>query len=225
MRSQRQPRGAIRAPRGVLNTLLAGHRGPCCRAGAAPVEPVSGLVAILFTDVVSSGELLARVGDGNAHRILQAHHDLLAETAARHRGEEVKWLGDGLMVVFPSAAGALRCAIAMQLAARQPIGGERLAIRVGINAGETLWTETDYFGSAVVAAHRLCRAADADQILSSDVVVGLLGGRPEFRFSAAHVIHVGGLCPVTAHEVGYQLPGPQASAERLFADVMVELCR
>ena len=129
------------------------------------------------------------------------------------------------MVVFPSAAGALRCAIAMQLASRQPIGGERLAIRVGINAGETLWTETDYFGSAVVAAHRLCRAADADQILSSDVVVGLLGGRPEFRFSAAHVIHVGGLCPVTAHEVGYQLPGPQASAERLFADVMVELCR
>src|SRR5207253_1667161 len=137
-----------------LNTLLAGHRGPWCRAGAAPVEPVSGLVAILFTDVVSSAELLARVGDGNAHRILQAHHDLLAETAARHRGEEVKWLGDGLMVVF-----------------------------------------------------------------------GLLGGRPEFRFSAAHVIHVGGLCPVTAHEVGYQLPGPQASAERLFADVMVELCR
>src|ERR671923_2300891 len=99
----------------------------------------SALVTILFTDLVGSTELLARAGDEEAQRIFRAHHDLLAETAAAHGGEEVKWLGDGLMVAFPSAADAVRCAVAMQQASRRPSpGGERLAIRVGLNAGEAL---------------------------------------------------------------------------------------
>ena len=51
----------------------------------------------------------------------RAHHDLLAEAAAAHGGDEVKWLGDGLMVAFPSAADALRAAIAMQQARRRPV--------------------------------------------------------------------------------------------------------
>jgi class 3 adenylate cyclase len=75
--------------------------------------PTSGLVTILFTDLVASTELLARAGDEEAQRIFKAHHDLLAEAAAAHSGEEVKWLGDGLMVAFASAADAGRAAIAM----------------------------------------------------------------------------------------------------------------
>jgi len=73
-----------------------------------------GLVSILFTDIVASTELLARAGDERAQRIFRAHHDLLAQTAAAHGGEEVKWLGDGLMVSFGSAAAAVRCAVAMR---------------------------------------------------------------------------------------------------------------
>ena len=70
-------------------------------------ERASALVTILFTDLVGSTELLSRAGDEEAQRIFRAHHDLLAETAAVHGGDEVKWLGDGLMVAFPSAADAL----------------------------------------------------------------------------------------------------------------------
>jgi adenylate cyclase len=69
-------------------------------------ERGSAVVTILFTDLVGSTELLARAGDEEAQRIFRAHHTLLAETAAGHGGEEVKWLGDGLMVAFTSA---LRC--------------------------------------------------------------------------------------------------------------------
>src|SRR5713226_2847046 len=98
-------------------------------------ERASALVTILFTDLVNSTELLSRAGDEEAQRIFRAHHDLLAEAAAAHGGHEVKWLGDGLMVAFPSAADAVRCAIAMQEASRRPIRRERLAIRVGLTAG------------------------------------------------------------------------------------------
>src|SRR6266568_5321920 len=96
-------------------------------------EPASGLVTLLFTDLVESTELLARTGDEEAQRIFSAHHELLAGAVAEHGGHEVKWLGDGLMVAFPSAADALRAAVAMQQASRRPVAGERLAIRVGLN--------------------------------------------------------------------------------------------
>src|SRR2546421_11237415 len=92
----------------------------------------SGVVTILFTDLVGSTELLSRAGDEEAQRIFRAHHDLLAETAAAHGGAEVKWLGDGLMVAFASAADAVAAAIAMQQGSRRPVAGERLRIRVGL---------------------------------------------------------------------------------------------
>ena len=163
-----------------------------------PTARGSRLVAILFIDVVGSAGLFARVGDDDAHLILEAFLGRLADTARLHGGTVVKSLGDGLMVSFSSVAAALRCAVAMQGASRQPVGEERLAIRVGVNAGEILCSETDFFGTAVVTAHRLCRAAGAGQILSSHVVAGLVAGRPEFIFSAVERTDRHGPFPVTA---------------------------
>ena len=111
-------------------------------------------VTLLFTDLVNSTELLQRVGDERAQRIFHAHHRLLKDTVAAHGGQEVKWLGDGLMTVFASAADAVRAAVARQQAARRRAAGERLALRVGLHAGEALREETDYFGTPVVIARR-----------------------------------------------------------------------
>ena len=121
--------------------------GPGASKTAFMPDRASALVTILFTDLVGSTELLSRAGDEDAQRIFRAHHQLLAETAAAHGGAEVKWLGDGLMVAFGSASDALRCAIAMQQASRRPVAGERLAIRVGLNAGEAFRDKADYFGN------------------------------------------------------------------------------
>src|SRR5262249_3284583 len=159
-------------------------------------------VTLLFTDLVDSTELLQRVGDERAQRIFQAHHRLLKDTAAGHGGHEVKWLGDGLMTVFASAADAVRGAVAMQRAARRRAAGERLALRVGLHAGEALREETDYFGTPVVIARRLCEQTRAGQILASGVVVRLLAGRQAFRFSEIGSLEPKGLAtPVKAYGV------------------------
>ncbi|MGH8992147.1 MAG: adenylate/guanylate cyclase domain-containing protein, partial [Acidimicrobiia bacterium] len=164
----------------------------------------SAVVTILFTDLVDSTALLARAGDEQAQRIFRAHHDLLAEAATAHGGEEVKWLGDGLMVAFASAADAVRCAVAMQQGGHEPVHGERLAIRVGLNAGEALREATDYFGTPVVVARRLCDQADAGQILCADVIAGLLMGRPDFAFSDLGKLDLKGVPqPVSAFSVHY----------------------
>jgi class 3 adenylate cyclase/tetratricopeptide (TPR) repeat protein len=168
-------------------------------------ERTSGLVTILFTDLVGSTELLARAGDEQAQRIFRAHHNLLTETAATFGGEEVKWLGDGLMVAFPSAADAVRAAVAMHQNSRRPVHGERLAIRVGLTAGEALRESADYFGLPVVVARRLCDGADAGQILCTDVVAGLLAGRPDFDFVDLGKLQLKGVPQaVAAFEVRYE---------------------
>jgi class 3 adenylate cyclase len=169
-------------------------------------ERSSALITILFTDLVGSTELLARAGDEEAQRIFRAHHDLLAKTAAAHGGEEVKWLGDGLMVAFPSAGDAVRCAVAMQQASHRPVHGESLSIRVGLNAGEALRETSDYFGTAVVIARRLCDRADGGQILCTETVVGLLAGRAEFSFSELGKLELKGVPePVATREVRYEV--------------------
>jgi class 3 adenylate cyclase/tetratricopeptide (TPR) repeat protein len=166
------------------------------------------VVTILFTDLVNSTDLLARAGDDEAQRIFRAHHDLLAETATAHQGEEVKWLGDGLMVAFPSAADAVQCGVAMQQASRRPVQGERIGIRVGLNAGEVLRDAADYFGLPVVVARRLCDRAQAGEILCTDVVAGLLMGRTEVTFVDLGKLELKGVPhPVAAFAVHYEAQG------------------
>src|SRR5437764_7573137 len=179
-------------------------------------ESASAVDTILFTDLVGSTELLARAGDEEAQRIFRAHHALLADTAAAHGGEEVKWLGDGLMVAFGSALDALRAAIAMQQASRRPVNGERLSIRVGLNAGETMRDATDYFGTPVVVARRLCDKAEGGQILCTETVVGLLAGRSEFAFTDLGKLALKGVPePVAASEVRYETAESNILAARV----------
>jgi hypothetical protein len=76
----------------------------------------SGVVAILFTDLVGSTELLARLGDDDAEVLRREHFEILRHEVARAGGEEVKSTGDGLMVVFHSPIDAVACAVAIQQA-------------------------------------------------------------------------------------------------------------
>src|SRR5919205_3895945 len=181
-------------------------------------ERAAALVTILFTDLLNSTELLSRAGDEEAQRVFRAHHDLLNSVASAHGGEEVKWLGDGLMVVFESASDAVRAAISMQQATRRPIAGERLSIRVGLNAGEALRDAADYFGTSVVVARRLCDRAEGGQILCTETVAGLLAGRSGFRFTELGKVSLKGVPdPVAACEVRYEAADlqPQALATQV----------
>src|SRR5262245_11584465 len=170
-------------------------------------------VTLLFTDLANSTELLHRVGDEQAQRILRAHRHVLQEAIASHGGGGAKWLGDGLMTPFASVADAVRCAIAMQQQARRPAAGERLGLRIGLHVGEALPDEDDYVGSAVVLARRLCEHAAAEQILCSGLVVELLRGRQAFRFAAVGALALKGFDDaVPAYEVAYE---PEDAAARL----------
>jgi adenylate cyclase len=159
-------------------------------------------VTLLFTDMVNSAELLQQVDDERAQGILRAHYKLLKHAVAAHGAPEVKWLGDGLVSVFASPTDAVRCAIAMQQAARRRVVSERLSIRVGLNIVEAIREETDYFGVPVAIARRLCERAQGGQILCSGLVAGLLAGQQVFSFRDCGALELKGLAtPVAASEL------------------------
>jgi class 3 adenylate cyclase len=194
-----------------------------------PEATRAAITTILFTDLVDSTELMQRVGDENAQRVFQAHHALLQQAVGASGGRELQWMGDGLMVAFASAADAVRCAIAMQQAARRDAAGEQLRIRVGLNVGETLQQETGsgYFGTPVVVAKRLCDRAEPGQILCSATVVGLLSGRQAFRFRELGSHSLKGIAePVAVCEVLYEAePATALLARTPFVGRLAEVTR
>jgi len=170
---------------------------------------------ILFTDLVDSTPVLQRRGDAAAQRVFDAHARLLRASVARHGGEEVKWTGDGFMVAFDSVSHALRCAVDMQQASRRRVSGERLRVRVGVNVGEALHhDESDFFGTTVVVASRLCARAEAGEILCSGVVRALIPLGDEFSFEECGAVELKGVAaPVTACQLLYAAPQPAALVE------------
>jgi class 3 adenylate cyclase len=145
----------------------------------------AGLVTLLFTDLVASTELLARLGDDAAEEVRRVHFAALRQAVSDAGGEEVESLGDGLMVAFGSVLAALGCAVAIQrrVAEHNRAGsGPALEVRVGLHAGEPVRDGGDFHGEAVVVAKRLCDLAAGGQILTSELVTNLVGSRGGFSF-------------------------------------------
>ncbi|HEY4915468.1 MAG TPA: AAA family ATPase [Solirubrobacteraceae bacterium] len=162
------------------------------------------VVTAVFTDLVGSTELSSRLDPEVADQLRGTHFALLRSAIEAHGGQEVKNLGDGLMVVFSITSGALNCAEAMQQAIelhnkRAP---EPLSIRVGLSLGEVTEEEGDYFGDAVVQAARLCAAAEGDQILATQLVQLTAGRRARQQFASKGELELKGLPePVATVEV------------------------
>lgn len=178
------------------------------------------IVTLLFTDLAGSSALLQRLGDDGAEDMRRRHFRILRDAVADAGGEEVKNLGDGLMVVFDSGTAATRCAIAMQrsIERHNTRDGPRLGVRVGLHVGEPARDEDDFFGAAVVVAKRLCDAAEAGQILASHLVRGLVASKSGFVFKPHDDVPLKGMDePVGAFEVDWgeparplRAPGPPA---------------
>jgi tetratricopeptide (TPR) repeat protein len=112
------------------------------------------------------------------------------------------------MVAFPSVVTAVGCAIGIQQAVHRDNarrGDDRLQVRVGLNVGEPIRDEGDYFGTPVVVAKRLCDVADGGQILASGLVRGLVGSRGSFSFRSLGQAVLKGISePVEKWEVAWE---------------------
>jgi class 3 adenylate cyclase/tetratricopeptide (TPR) repeat protein len=164
-------------------------------------------VSVLMTDLVASTAMADRVGPATAEALRAEHFGLLRGALERAGGREVKNLGDGLMVVFSSAARALKCGVAMQQAveARNRRAQEQLGVRIGVSLGDTTVEDGDHFGEPVVEAARLCAAAMGGQIVVSDLVRQIGGTREGHSFRSLGGLELKGISePVQTFELQWE---------------------
>lgn len=135
---------------------------------------------IMFTDIVDSTGMTARLGDVRAVEMVRTHDSLVRRALRETGGREVKHTGDGLMASFENAARAAECARAIQraIATFNRNSSESLGVRIGIHAGEPVEDGNDLFGSTVQRAARLCKAAAPNAIIISEEVRNALAGDP-----------------------------------------------
>jgi class 3 adenylate cyclase len=163
----------------------------------------AGLVTVLFTDIAQSTALTQRLGDSPAQELVRAHNGIVREALSAHGGDEVKHTGDGIMASFPTASGAIECAIAIQRAV-EARGDADLRVHVGLNAGEPVAEDADLYGTAVQLARRICDHGDPGEILTSNVVRELAAGKG-FLFAERDVAALRGFDdPVRLFEVRWR---------------------
>jgi adenylate cyclase len=135
-----------------------------------------GLKVIAFTDLERHAEMMQRLGDPQGRAVLREHERLTTDAVYRYGGSVVKSQGDGFMACFDSAQSALEWACDLQ---RAFFGraGEPLSLRIGLNAGEPVSENNDFFGSSVIAASRVSDQARGGQVLVTNVVRELASGK------------------------------------------------
>jgi adenylate cyclase len=147
-----------------LNVLQLLSNPPDDAAGATQA------VTIGFTDLEGFTRFTAERGDDAAARLLRTHYRDVGPVVRQARGRIVKHLGDGLLLVFPTADGGVRAALDLIDIAPPP-----LRLRAGLHTGEVMMTREDVMGHAVNVAARVTEEASGGQVLASSEVCAAAG--------------------------------------------------
>ena len=119
--------------------------------------PESVLATLMFTDIVSSTERAAELGDRAWRDLLAQHNALVRRELARFRGEERDTAGDGFFATFDGPARAIRAAQAI-VAGVRALG---LEIRAGVHIGECELHEGKLAGVALSVGARIAARREA----------------------------------------------------------------
>ena len=135
-------------------------------------EPDRMLATVMFTDIVDSTVRASQLGDADWRKLLEQHDALMRRELERHRGREVKTIGDGFLATFDGPARGIRCA----RSATDAVRGLGIEIRAGLHTGEVEVMGNDIGGIAVNIGARVGSAAGAGEVLVSRTVKDLVAG-------------------------------------------------
>jgi class 3 adenylate cyclase len=146
-------------------------------------EPDRVLATVMFTDIVSSTERAAELGDRRWRDLIESHDALVRRQLERHRGRAVKTLGDGFLATFDGPARGIRCAQAI----REEVRALGVEIRAGLHTGELEVVGDDVAGMAVNIGARVGAKAEPGEVLVSSTVTDLVvGSGLEFHERGTH---------------------------------------
>jgi class 3 adenylate cyclase len=134
----------------------------------------------MFTDIVTSTDLIGLIGDAAWENLLNWHDRTLREVIDDHHGEEVRHTGDGFFVAFENPRSAIEAAVAIQrrLEKHRRDHGFSPWVRIGLHQAEATREKGDYAGGGVHLAARVGDIADREEVLVSSDLLEAAGKIP-----------------------------------------------
>jgi DNA-binding NarL/FixJ family response regulator len=157
---------------GVTRRLLGAFAGGQLRAFPSGSGDDRILATVMFSDIVSSTERAAEVGDRRWRDELDRHDELVREELVAHGGREIKTTGDGFLALFDAPARAIRCAVAI----RDRLRTVGLDVRIGLHSGELELRGSDVGGIAVNVGARVSETGSGGDVVVSSTVRDLVAG-------------------------------------------------
>jgi class 3 adenylate cyclase len=146
--------------------------------GPSGLAPLRHVAAVLFTDLVDSTQRAVDEGDAHWRALLDIHDRTVRQCVRHYGGRLVKYTGDGVLALMPSATSALEAGESI----RGHLAEQGLRIRVGIHVGDVDMRGDDVSGLAVNVAARIMAHAGADETLVSEAArQSALGSRHRFE--------------------------------------------
>jgi TolB-like protein/Flp pilus assembly protein TadD len=141
------------------------------------------MAAIVFTDVVGYSKTFQH-DEALALRLLDQQSATVRAASMRHGGREVKTIGDGFLLEFPSAMEAVGFAVDVQEELRRfnsaARPGENVSVRIGIHAGDVISRDGDLIGDVVNITSRIVQVAPGGGICISSHVYDQVKNRARY---------------------------------------------
>jgi DNA-binding NarL/FixJ family response regulator len=157
---------------GVTRRLIgafAAEQPPAFPSGSSEDRILS---TVMFSDIVSSTERAAQIGDRRWRDVLDRHDELVRKQIGEHGGREIKTTGDGFLALFDAPARAIRCAVSV----RDELRAVGIDVRIGLHSGEVELRGSDVGGIAVNIGARVAALGSAGDIVVSSTVRDLVAG-------------------------------------------------
>ena len=128
----------------------------------------------LFADLVGFTALAESEGDDRALEVVLALQRRVGELLIEHCAEQVKAIGDGLMLRCDEPDAAIRLGLRLV----DDLGDEPGVppVRVGIHTGPAVANDGDWYGRTVNVAARLCAVAPGGEVMVSEATRTAAGG-------------------------------------------------
>jgi class 3 adenylate cyclase/pimeloyl-ACP methyl ester carboxylesterase len=164
------PPTQIGASTGESFISVMDHVEEMARGAPPPPDVDRFLSTVLFTDICSSTNLLAEIGDARYKETRSAHERQVRFAVESSGGQLVNVIGDGTFSVFDGPARAVRCA--QQIC--QEAEGLGIRVRAGLHTGEVERTGRDLSGMTVHIGARVASAAGPGEVLVTRTVRDLV---------------------------------------------------
>jgi adenylate cyclase len=138
--------------------------------------------AFLFADIAGFTTLTEAHGDEQAAEVVDHFFEHASNLLERFGGEQVKTIGDAVMVRADSAVAAVRFGV--DLAHHEMAQHEHPGVGVGIAWGPASDRGGDWIGSTVNTAARIAALADRGEVLLSTESRAAAGEIPGIRFQS-----------------------------------------